>query len=352
MAWKGRGLAGPGAVPAVVSAGAGAAEVAIAAPPVLDPFAEGSAALADPHPVLTGPAGEAPLLPDPAEPVVARPPVAAALDVPITDERCLGYLDEGIYLRDRGDMVGAVRELRRALELAPEHPKLLYQVAAALDAMAQEVKAADLWRRLRLLGKEAGTYYYLAVERLQEGGRLGAAEPAAEEKEERFVFKGIQVKRQPSSAEGEVLSIEGEIERRQADPAEVAKVDIKLHLFDEKNGQSIDRTTALPPVLQWLDAPVDWAEGRERFRFEYRQPPLSPDELLKLGQRKYYGYAMEFRYDGNKLQDVAAEPAVLEDMAREIPEAAAAPPGGEDFDISGPRDQPDAILFPGDRMGP
>ena len=119
-------------------------------PAVTDPFQTGAILPADPHPELAAPPGEAPLDPDPAEPVLSRPKVvvAAPLDVPITDETCLGHLDEGIYLRDRGDMVGAVRELRQALTLAPEHPRLLYQLASALDGMSQERKAAEHWRSL------------------------------------------------------------------------------------------------------------------------------------------------------------------------------------------------------------
>jgi len=311
---------------------------------------------------MAGPAGVDPNGPEEAAPIVIRPPVeiatAAPLDVPITDEACLAHLDEGIYLRDRGDMVGAVVELRKALEMAPEHPRLLYQLAAALDGMSQEQKAAPLWRQLRLLGKDAGNYYQLAIDRLKDGGSIPAPEEtttAAEEpeKEGRFLVTGVTVQRLPDSSDGEVLRIEGQIDRKQKAPADVSLVDMKLHLFDEINGQRIDRTTALAPVIEWLDAPVDWVEGTERFRFEYRQPPLSPDELLKLGQRKYYGYAIEFRYDGNKLQDMAAEPAFLADMARDLPESIPAMPEGENFDpniSTGPPGQPDSVLFPGDKM--
>ena len=327
-------------------------------PPVVDPFDPAGSGLEDPHPELAGPAGEDPMLPEPAEPVLARPPVVAVapLDVPITDDACLGHLDEGIYLRDRGDMQGAVKALRQALELSPDHPKLLYHVAVTLDRMSLERKAAGHWRKLRLLGQEAGNYYQLAVERLKEGGGFQIPEDAGteeEEKEGRFVVSQVIVERIPGTSEGEVLKIQGQIDRKQTEAAEVSKVEMKLHLFDEINGQRIDRTTALPPVIEWLDAPVDWAGGSERFCFEYRQPPFSPDELVKLGQRKYYGYAIEFRYDGNKLQDVAAEPLVLADYARDLPEGGAGPPGGEGFDPLAPvhpPDQPDAVLFPGDKM--
>lgn len=331
-----------------------------AVPKKADPF-DATAPVEDPHPELAGPVGDDPLLPDPVEPVVVRPAVAipnAPLDVPITDEACLGHLDEGIYLRDRGDMVGAVAHLRKALELAPEHPKLLYQLAAALDGMSQPRKAAPLWRQIRLLGQDAGNYYQLAVERLKEGGSLPAPDEAAADadeqvKEGRFLVSHVTVQRLSDSLDAEVLRIEGQIDRKQEAPADVSLVDMKLHLFDEVNGQRIDRTTAMAPVIEWLDTPVDWKQGSERFRFEYRQPPLSPDELLKLGQRKYYGYAIEFRYDGNKLQDIAAEPSILADMALELPETVIAPPEGENFDPGAaltPPGQPDAVLFPGDKM--
>ena len=343
---------------------------AVVAPPVMempaavvpaetDPFSSVAIAMADPHPELLKPAGEEPLLPDPAEPVLARAAVvvAAPLDVPITDEACLAHLDEGIYLRDRGDMVGALGHLRQALEAATDHPKLIYQLALTLDGMSQERKAAEHWRKLRLLGPDAGNYYQLAVERLKEGGNLPPPADTVFEAEEvrqaRFLVSGVKVEQMPETMEGEVLRFEATIDRKQPEAADIAKMDIKIHLFDEVNGQKIDRTTAMPPVIQWLDAPVDWADGSERFSFEYRQPPLSPDELVKLGRRKYYGYAVEFRYDGNQLQDLAAEPAMLGDLARELPEGQAGPPDAEVMDFGGPGGlpgQPDAVLFPGDKL--
>ena len=353
MAWKDHRPA----VPVVEAPVTELASEAIQAAP--DPFSSETLALVDPHPELQRPAGAEPVLPDPAEPVLAWAAVARAapLDVPITDEASLTHLDEGIFLRDRGDMAGAAAELRAALELVPEHPKLLYQLALTLDGMGQEAKASGHWRKLRLLGPDAGNYFQLAVERLKEGGNLPPAADAVFEAEEakqgRFTVTGMKEERLPETAEGERWRFEGAIERHQTEAADVAKIDIKLHLFDEVNGQRIDRTTALPPVIQWLDEPVDWAQGSERFSFEYRQPPLSPDELVKLGRRKYYGYAVEFRYEGNQLQDLVAEPAMLGDLARELPEGQVTPPGGEVLDLLGPGGlpgQPDAVLFPGDKL--
>jgi tetratricopeptide (TPR) repeat protein len=350
-------------VPVVTRGPAGSAVPPVPSPEIrpvaVDPFSDPAVNPDDPHPELAGPAGLPPLMQDPAEPVLARPPVitAAPLDVPIVEEACLQYLDEGIYLRERGDMQGALKELRSALEFFPSHPKLIYQLALTLDGMSQERKAVEHWRKLRQLGTGAGNYYELAVQRLKESGNLPPPEEVVYEGEEgregRFVVIDVKTERLPGSAQGEVLRIEGRIDRKQPEAADVSKMEIKLHLFDEVNGQRIDRTTALQPVIEWLEQPVDWVEGGERFAFEYRQAPLSPDELLKLGQRKYYGYAVELRYDGSKLQDLVAEPAMLGDLARELPEGQGAPAGGEQMDFSGPGGlpgQPDAVLFPGDRM--
>lgn len=375
MAWKDKShqapvvTAAPAVPPPAPPAAAPAPPAAAPAPAADDPFRADAVVLDDPHPELAVPAGEEPLYPDPAGPVLARPNVitAAPLDVPITDEACLTHLDEGIYLRDRGDMIGAVKHLRLALEKAPEHPKLLYQLASAMDGMGQERKAAEHWRKLRLLGQGAGNYYQLAVERLKEGGSLpppanAPAEPADEEKEGRFVVSNVKVDRLPDNAQGEVWSISGQIDHKGTEPVDVSQIAVKLHLFDEVNGQRIDRFIGEQPPHSWPDAPVDWSAGSEKFLFVFNRPPFTPDELVRLGQRKYYGYALEIRYgnaaefSGNQLQDIAAEPAILADMAREMLEQApgpAVPENGEMFDPAMPAvtpDQPGALLFPGDKF--
>lgn len=324
-----------------------------------DPFAPGAPGLADPHPELALPPGEEPTAGE-AGLVTARPPVvlAAPLDVPITDEACLVSLDEGIYRRDRGDMAGAVVELRKALERIPDHPKLLYHLASALDSLGQEGKATVHWRNLRLLGQGAGNFYHLAAARLKEGGNLTAPEEAqtqtkVSDAERKFRIRQVDVAAPVTARDGEVLRFEVTTQRLQPEAADVAQLEIRVHLFDEVNGQRIDRTTALPPAIEWLDAPVDWADGTERFTFEYRQPPFTPDEVLKLGRRKFYGYAIQVGYGSGQLQDVAADPPILADLAQEIPESV---PGTENSPTSPPdglspgSGQPSSDLFPGDRL--
>lgn len=294
----------------------------------------------------------------PGAAVLAQPSIkpAAPLDIPITNEECLRHLDEGIYLRGRGEMQGALAELRAALACDPDHPQLLYQLARTLDIMLQERKSVVLWEKLRKLGPGAGNSYQLAVNRLRElsGVTPAAADEDEEEKGGRFELGPVAVERLADTSNGEILRFHASVKRLQSDPVDVAKIWIKLHLFDMVNGQRIERTTAVPAVPQWPDNPVDWAEGVERFDFEYRQAPLTADEIVKLGQRKYYGYAVELRYGEEhqeKFEDMVAEPRELANFAREIPEGGPSPAEPAITPAQGGRQSaPDGTLFPGDRF--
>lgn len=333
------------------------------AAPETDPFAS---LLPPEEPAdLLPPPAAAPSPDSPSSPaetmVLARPVVKApSLDTPITDEGCLRHLDEGIYLRSRGDMRGALVELRAALALSPDHPQLLYQTARTLDMMLQEQKSLVIWRKIKTLGPEAGNCYQLALTRLKE--LRGVTPPAADEEEPeekagRFSLGEVTVERLADTSNGEVLRFHASVKRLQSEPVDVVKIWIKLHLFDMVNGRHIARTTAVRAEAQWPELPVDWADGTERFDFEYRQAPLSADEILKLGQRKYYGYAVELRYGDEgqeKFEDMVAGPRELGDFARELPESEAASPEAAVMDApvlqAGKPGQPDGTLFPGDKF--
>ena len=160
----------PPAVPAPAAPSAVAESTAPAEKPAetadADPFT-GPGVLADPHPEMLAPAGPEPAydpaeallrekgLPPPAsqdgKPVIAAPvlipppvqsaPEPAPLDTPITDEYVLSRLEEGMHLRGLGDLQGALKPLREALEKQPDHPRLLYQLARTLDSMGLMRKA-------------------------------------------------------------------------------------------------------------------------------------------------------------------------------------------------------------------
>lgn len=296
------------------------------------------------------------------EPVVAEPVKPAPLDVPITDETCLRHLDEGIYLKEKGDMQGALEQFRAALKAQPNHPRLIFHLASTLELMGLTLKARAQWEALKRLGDGAGEYYEIAMYRLH-GDVAGVAVSAEtetvdlDEKEGRLVFAGVESWNAGAAAEGEVRTFRLTIERRQEEPVDVSKVGLAIHFFDEVNGRRIDRSTTMQPEVQWetaetgakgADDAVDWANGRESGVFEYRQPPMTPDEVMRYGRRKYLGYVIELYYE-DKLQDVSASVPQLLEFARELPVD-----DGRKMErvepVSAPG-QPDNALFPGDYFG-
>ena len=140
-------------VPKVVAPPAPVAPVE--SPTPTDPFSSLAAPVEDPHPELSGPAGEEPVF-DPAEamlaakaqPVMSVPqkPVikAAVLDVPLKDEAIREHVDQGLYMRTEGDVKGALEHFRAALQKQPDHPRLIYYTASAMDLMGLQKKADPL----------------------------------------------------------------------------------------------------------------------------------------------------------------------------------------------------------------
>jgi hypothetical protein len=331
-----------------------APEVAVAKPKIIDPFSP-SYTPDDPHPEMQIAAGEPPPN-DPAlallrpEPVISIPkPTPAPLDVAITDEAVLTDLDEGLYLRSRGDMLGAVTKLRAALKKMPDHPKLLYHTARILDMMGQVKKAEPHWKALHRLGKGGGDYYTLAQERMAEGPQ--SADEPEEEKEGKFTITDLRDEKVPDGQHGERVRFTAVLKKNTDEPVvlEALREDMMLapHFFDTVNGRRIARSQVPQPELECLTPPLDWKEGAETFTFDYWQPDMTPEEMLKYGRCKYYGCTLEIYYK-NKLQDSTATTPELLQIARElpIPDPEAQESILESGPVPVPGRQPESGLFP------
>ncbi len=343
-----------------------AAGLAIVSPVEQDPFAAASQ-VADPHPEMAGPAGPAPAfdpaqemlagkgvitaVPRPARPIIERPDVrpkvvTAPLDTPIIDTAVITRLEEGMHLRSQGDLMGALKPLREALEKEPGHPRLIYQLARTLDSMGQMRKAQPHWEALRELGAGVGDYYQLAVTRLRDGV------PVSTDPEEQMggglTIVSLDEQKVADAPGGERVKFLVKVKKITTDPVNV-ETDLAwtIHFFDSVNRKGLARSVAAPPALTPLDLPVDWAEGTESFSFEYWQPDMTPDELVAYGRCRYYGCALELSWK-DKLQDATATTPELLDLAKEMPIPEQAP--GDDL-LHGPApalpsDAPDPALFP------
>jgi hypothetical protein len=325
-----------------------------------DPFASLAAPVDDPHPELTGPAGEAPAF-DPAEvlltvkpqPVMLVPQkapqkIAAPLDVPIRDEGVLTQVDEGLHLRTQGDMQGALTHFRTALQKHPNHPRLLYHAATVYDLMGLPRKADPLWKQLFTLGEGAGDFYKLAQERIADGPPAGG-EPE-EEKEGKFTILDLKEEKLATTAQGQKVQFVVKLKKNTDEKVNVGEdMFLAIHFFDTVRGTRIARSQVPQPELRPLEEPVDWADGTESFAFEYWQPDMTPEQFARFGRCEYYGCTLEVVLSG-KLQDATATTAELLSYARELPLPA---PETQDNilnstpDISlPPGRQPESSLFP------
>jgi hypothetical protein len=283
----------------------------------------------DPHPELTGPAGEAPAE-DPAlaalQPVITipRPKAAAPLDVPITDEEVLEHLDAALHLKSQGDMHGALERFRAALKKIPQHPKLLYHAAQTLDTMGLPHKAAPLWKTLHKLGGTAGNYFLLAQDRIANGPQA-VAEPEEDEKEGLFTVADLTDEKISDVSGGERVRITAVLQKHTPEPVDLSKdMVLATHFFDSVNGRRIARSQVGQPAVECVSLPLDWEDGKETFTFEYWQPDMTPEEILRWGRCRYYGCTLEVFYR-ERLQDSAATTQILLALARELPVPAPEP---------------------------
>jgi hypothetical protein len=283
----------------------------------------------DTHPELTGPVGEAPAE-DPAlaplQPVITvpRPKAAAPLDVPITDEEVLEHLDAALHFKSQGDMHGALERFRAALKKFPQHPKLLYHAAQTLDTMGLPHKAVPLWRTLHKLGGPAGNYFLLAQDRIANGPQA-EAEPVEDEKEGLFTVADLTDEKISDVSGGERVKITAVLQKNTPEPVDLSKdMVLATHFFDSVNGRRIARSQVGQPAVECVSLPLDWEGGKETFTFEYWQPDMTPEEILRWGRCKYHGCALEVFYK-EKLQDSAATTPECLPMARELPVPAPEP---------------------------
>jgi hypothetical protein len=294
------------------------------APKPPDPFSASYSATDDPHPEMQKPAGDVPPV-DPALGVLnpAQVPAkavakrAAPLDVPIKDEEVLAHLDEGLALRNQGDMLGALTHLRAALKKMPDHPKLLYHTAQILDTMGRSQKALPYWKSLYQLGQGAGDFFVLAQERMADGPQV-ANEPE-DEKEGKFTIVDLKDEPVPDATGGERVRLTAVLKKNTTEKVDVEKDMLLLtHFFDSVNKKRIARSQVPQPSLTCISPPLDWAQGTETFSFDYWQPDMTPQQLVKFGRCKYLGCTLEVMYK-NKLQDSAATIEVLLKYASELP---------------------------------
>lgn len=263
-------------------------------------LASGSDPAILPQPTFFGPSEEGQSLSESlARAAVEAPPI----EDPILDR----LVSAGEEHRAGGNMAGALDALREAETVIPDHPRVLGGLAATLSQMGLDGKADLYWGKLYDLGPiRAGSYYKLAEAQIR-----GEAVPPGDSSGKIMSIERIDVEEKAPGSEGQKVSLSIVVRADPADRPAGEDMTLLVFFYDRVNGDSIDASTADTSYL-YPTEDYDWVtNGTETVIVNYHQPVFTEEQQRELGERTYYGYAVELYY-----RDVLQEKVTVpEDIA-------------------------------------
>lgn len=245
---------------------------------------------------------------------------AASRSQPLSENILERLLVTGAELRESGNMQGALQAFRQVETAMPDHPRVLAEIGATLGKMGLKEKADGYWERVDTLGSiGAGAFHPLAAFVLRGEvlpGTKSAATPAgpataATAPAKTLKIGKIDVGEEAPTSEGQKVSLRVLIEA--APGAKPAGEDLSLlvYFYDRIPDGTVRPSTADTSYL-YPTEPYDWqVDGTEVIVVNYLQPVFTEEQKRELGERSFYGYAIELYYR-DELQDKVAMP---EDIA-------------------------------------
>ncbi len=279
-----------------------------------------------PEPSFYGPNDAAPSL---SEALASAVFTAERIEDPILER----LVSTGEELRGEGNISSALQALRQAEEALPDHPRVLAEMAATLSQMGADPKADIYWQKLVDIGPvRAGDYYELARK------QLAGEEPAPADQVEKVMSIGeIKVDEAAPGSEGQKVSLRIVIDSDPALKPVGDQLSLLVYFYDQVDGERIDASTADTSYL-YPTEPYDWqTNGTEEIVVNYDQPVFTEEQKRDLGERRYYGYAIELYYR-DRLQDRVVRPSDIAQLRIEE--------SGPDSDAAPRTFGPENALFP------
>jgi len=260
--------------------------------------------------------------------VAESPPLSAALAAAARENELSGepilerLMSTGAELRASGNMQGALQAFREVETALPDHPRILAELAGTLSQMGLTDKANSYWERVEGAGPVvAGAYFPLAGQQLR-----GEVPPPVEASSKVMKIGEVKVQEQAPTSEGQKVTLRVVVD---GDPnARPIGDDLTLlvYFYDQVTGGVVKASTA-DTSYDYPSAPYDWqTDGTEEIVVNYNQPVFSEEQKRELGERSYYGYAIELYYR-DQIQDKAVMPEEIARLRLESP-ADPAPVGG------------------------
>ena len=261
-------------------------------------------------------------VPSPVAPVAAgdlfEALAAASRSQPLSDGILERLMVTGAELRESGNMQGALQAFRQVEMALPEDPRILSEIGATLGKMGLKEKADGYWEKVDALGEiGAGPFYPLAALTLRGEALPGtaAAAPVAEASPaapaKTLKIGEIKVEEHAPTSEGQMVGLRVTIDAAPGVKPVGEDLSLLVYFYDRVPGGAIRPSTADTSYL-YPTEPYDWQiDGTEVIVVNYLQPVFTEEQKRELGERSFYGYAIELYYR-DELQDKVAMP---EDIA-------------------------------------
>lgn len=194
-----------------------------------------------------------------------------------------------------GDMRKAILKLEEASSRHENHPAVLYYFGLTYEMLLNAAKARDYYLKVFQLRDNAGPFYAEAAKKLQLGFSL------ADDMRGKMSFGPIQVFHDPDKAAGQIVVLT--IPVRMAPGVSIRPEDlyIPVQFFDIINDREIALTRSEAPSITWDNPAPDWKNGEEIMKVKYFMPTLSSEEIMALGDVRYYGYTAKLYYKGEPM---------------------------------------------------
>lgn len=238
---------------------------------------------------------------------------------PLSDGILERLMVTGAELRESGNTQGALQAFRQVETALPEHPRILSEIGATLGKMGLKDKSDGYWEKVDGLGEiGAGPFFPLAAHVLR-----GAALPGsgvlpppsiggpAPETRKTLKIGEIKVEEHAPTSEGQMVGLRVTIDAAPGVKPVGEDLSLLVYFYDRVPGGAVRPSTADTSYL-YPTEPYDWqVDGTEVIVVNYLQPVFTEEQKRELGERSFYGYAIELYYR-DELQDKVAMP---EDIA-------------------------------------
>ncbi len=261
----------------------------------------------------------------------------AAPQSPLEDAILESLLVAGVELRANGNNQGALKNFREVETALPDHPRVLSEIGATLTRMGLEEKSKGYWERVETLGElAAGPWFAIAGMALHGAPEVivaasaPAIAPAPLAPGQLLRIGEVKVEEEAPSAAGQKVSLTITVDADPTTPIIADDIFMTVPFYDQLAGGEVRPSTA-ETSYEHPSAPYLWDTGSETIVVTYSQPVFTEEQKREVGERSFYGYAIELYYRG-ELQDKVAMPgeiAALREEAVRMEPPRTAPAGPE-----------------------